>query len=100
MAELIDGRVAGRTPRWRLTARQASITQGQGAWLFWPTLQVKDVPVLPLPVLYLPLGPRRSGLLAPGFGWSDLRILGSFAAAFGVLTSIPKTNKNPRRTTR
>ena len=60
----------GHAPSWRLTAKHASIAQGQGAWLYWTMLEVKNVPVLPLPILYLPLGPRRSGLLAPGFGWS------------------------------
>lgn len=60
----------GHAPSWSLTAKRASIAQGQGAWLFWPTLHIKGVPVLPLPVIYLPLGRRRTGLLAPGFGWS------------------------------
>ncbi len=55
---------------WSLTARSARIDPDQGAWLLGTWFRIREVPVIPLPVFYLPLGERRSGLLAPRFGFS------------------------------
>lgn len=63
----------GNSPSWTLTASSATVTSGEGAWLFLPVLRVHGVPVLPLPILYVPLGDRRTGLLMPEYSWSSRR---------------------------
>ncbi len=55
-------------PDYELTARSADIEPGEGAILYWSMLRVKEVPVLPLPLLYLPLSERRTGFLVPRWG--------------------------------
>jgi LPS-assembly protein len=60
----------GAPASWSLTARRATVVPDEGAWLIAPVLRVREVPVLPLPAFYLPLGDRRTGLLAPRFGYS------------------------------
>ena len=52
-------------PSWSIRARRGSIDLKSGAWLYWPVFTLRSVPVFALPVFYLPLGERRSGLLAP-----------------------------------
>jgi hypothetical protein len=59
-------------PSWRVEARRASVDLDSGAWLSWPVLYAKDVPVLALPALYVPLGERRSGLLLPRLSASSV----------------------------
>lgn len=60
----------GCRPSWSLTAASGTVVPGEGALLWWPTFRILDVPVLPLPVFYLPLAERRTGLLVPRVGWS------------------------------
>ncbi len=52
-------------PAWSLGASSASVKPGAGALLWWPTFRIRDVPVLIFPLLYVPLSPRRTGLLFP-----------------------------------
>lgn len=69
-------------PSWELVARGSTVQPGEGAWLYWPVLYVtprlpfvgdhvrlpvfgRPLPVMALPVAYLPLGERQSGLLMP-----------------------------------
>lgn len=58
----------GNRPSWRIWSADASIDLNSGAWLTLPVFYVLDVPVMALPILYVPLGARRSGLLTPHFG--------------------------------
>lgn len=60
----------GSAPDWKLGASAADVDVDSGAWLYGPVLYVKDVPVLVLPVLYVPLGERRTGLLLPRAGYT------------------------------
>jgi LPS-assembly protein len=57
-------------PDLSISASSGDVELGERAILWWPIIQVKDVPVLPLPALYLPLSGRRTGLLFPRFGKS------------------------------
>lgn len=68
-------------PSWMIQARRASVVPGQHVWLFLPVFYItprflwlhryllgrkgepRPIPVFALPVLYLPLGDRQSGLL-------------------------------------
>jgi LPS-assembly protein len=66
----------GGAPSWEIRARRADVIAGERAILSWPVLYVtprllfveRPVPVLAVPWLYLPLGDRQSGLLAPVVG--------------------------------
>ena|GEM_PF-2962910 len=60
---------AGNRPSWRIWSKSASIDLSSGAWLTLPVFYVLDVPVMALPLLYVPLGQRRTGLLTPRFGY-------------------------------
>jgi LPS-assembly protein len=63
----------GGAPSWEIRARRAGVTPGKGAFLTLPVFYVtprflfihRPVPVLVLPILYLPLGERQTGLLLP-----------------------------------
>lgn len=55
----------GATPTWRIDAAHADIDLDEGAWLFLPVFRAGVVPFMVLPVFYVPLGQRRSGLLVP-----------------------------------
>jgi LPS-assembly protein len=67
----------GGGPSWQLRASRAAVRPGHHAWLHWPVLYLTprvfgwnaagavQIPVLALPVLYLPLRDRQSGLLMP-----------------------------------
>lgn len=59
-------------PSFSVRASSASIDLEGGAWLHWPVFYVKEVPVFALPVAYLPLGERRTGLLTPRFGYDPV----------------------------
>lgn len=52
-------------PSWSVRARAARIDAGHSARLTWATLYIKDVPVLPVPLLLLPLSNRQTGFLLP-----------------------------------
>ncbi len=57
-------------PSWELRAAEADVVPDERAWLRLPVLVLKDVPVLALPVAYLPLSERRTGLLMPQVNYS------------------------------
>lgn len=59
-------------PSWRIRTRSASIDLDSGAWLTLPVFYVREVPILALPAFYFPLGRRRTGLLAPSFGYTPV----------------------------
>ncbi len=66
-------------PSWSFTAAGARVDPGHGAWLYWPVFRVLGVPLLPLPVFYVPVGARRSGLLAP-----EITLAGSRGPGLGL----------------
>lgn len=68
------------TPTWRIRASRASVDLDSGAWLEWPVFYVQDLPFLALPAYYVPLGSRRTGLLAPR---------PSFSAVTGPAVALP-----------
>ncbi|MBI2373290.1 MAG: LPS-assembly protein LptD [Deltaproteobacteria bacterium] len=55
----------GSRPVWRIGAASADVDLDSGVALSWPVFFLYDVPVFALPAFYVPLGDRRSGLLAP-----------------------------------
>jgi hypothetical protein len=57
----------GRTPSWRIRGRHASVDVESGAWVTWPSFEIQGVgiPLLRPPVMYIPFGGRRTGLLMP-----------------------------------
>ncbi|MBN2492945.1 MAG: LPS-assembly protein LptD [Deltaproteobacteria bacterium] len=57
-------------PSWELRASEADVVPGERAWLSWPVLAVKGLPVMALPVAYLPLRDRQTGLLFPQLSYS------------------------------
>ncbi|MBW2699221.1 MAG: LPS-assembly protein LptD [Deltaproteobacteria bacterium] len=61
---------AGERPSWELRAGEADVLLGDRAWLFWPVLALKGLPVFILPVAYLPLADRQTGLMMPRVGYS------------------------------
>ncbi len=56
-------------PPWRVTARAAEVTPGEGAWAEWPVLWAGPVPVAAAPRWYVPFARRRTGFLLPELGW-------------------------------
>jgi LPS-assembly protein len=50
-------------PHWSIKSFKSNITVGDHAWLWAPVIYIYKVPVLPLPVMYVPLNERQSGLL-------------------------------------
>jgi LPS-assembly protein len=61
---------AGAAPDWSIGAKRADLLAGKRALLYWAAFYVKDIPVLPLPVLYIPLSERRTGFLMPRPGFT------------------------------
>ena len=63
-------------PHWSIQSVSADVVMGEGAWLWLPVIRVYDAPVLALPVMYVPLSDRKTGLLPilPNYaaqnGWS------------------------------
>ena len=63
-------------PHWSIQSVSADVVMGEGAWLWLPIIRVYDAPVLALPVMYVPLSDRKTGLLPilPNYsaqnGWS------------------------------
>lgn len=56
---------------WKLGADRVEVISERGAWAYGPVLYVMDFPVAWLPVWYVPLQRRQSGLLAPQFQLRD-----------------------------
>jgi LPS-assembly protein len=50
-------------PHWSIQSVYADVVLGEGAWLWLPIIRVYDAPVLALPVMYVPLSDRKTGLL-------------------------------------
>jgi LPS-assembly protein len=63
-------------PHWSIQSLSADVVLGEGAWLWLPIIRVYGAPVLALPVMYVPLSDRKTGLLPilPNYsalnGWS------------------------------
>jgi LPS-assembly protein len=63
-------------PHWSIQSVSADVVLGEGAWLWLPIIRVYGAPVLALPVMYVPLSDRKTGLLPilPNYsaqnGWS------------------------------
>ena len=57
-------------PSWEIRSARADIRPGERAWLTWPVLYLKGIPVFLLPVAYLPLSERRTGFLFPQVNYS------------------------------
>jgi len=57
-------------PSWEIRSAWADIRPGERAWLTWPVLYLKGIPVFLLPVAYLPLSERRTGFLFPQVNYS------------------------------
>ena len=56
-------------PDWAVRAPSADVHAGEYTLLDVPTIRVHDVPVLVLPILYMPLAKRRTGFLLPHLSW-------------------------------
>jgi hypothetical protein len=56
-------------PDWAVRAPSADVHAGEYSLLDVPTVRLHDVPVLVLPVLYMPLAKRRTGFLLPHLSW-------------------------------
>jgi LPS-assembly protein len=59
-----------QAPSWEIRASHADIVPGERAWLIWPVLYLKGLPVFAMPAAYLPLSRRRTGLLFPQLNYS------------------------------
>jgi LPS-assembly protein len=59
-----------QAPSWEIRSARADIRPGERAWLTWPVLYLKGIPVFLLPVAYLPLSERRTGFLFPQVNYS------------------------------
>lgn len=59
------GESVSATPLWSIGSASADVNLDSGVLLSWPIFYVYDVPVFALPAFYVPIGDRRSGLLAP-----------------------------------
>lgn len=60
------------TPSWSLSASSADVVPGDSATLWGGALRIRDVPVLPLPWLMVPLSTRRTGFLLPKPNFTQL----------------------------
>ena len=62
----------GILPDWEIEADFADVIRGDRALFKNAVLKVRDIPVLYLPVGYIPINQKRkTGFLMPDFGWSD-----------------------------
>jgi LPS-assembly protein len=59
----------GCTAAWSMTASHADVLAGERAVLTWPVFRIAEIPVVPLPALYVPLADRRTGFLLPHVNW-------------------------------
>ncbi len=69
-AELSLCGCGGGAPPWSVQAWRVRVEPERSAVFVGGVLRVAGCPVLPIPVGVLPLGERRSGLLAPRVGWT------------------------------
>lgn len=60
-----------QTPDWEFRASEATIYQDEWIAARNASLWIKGIPSLFTPVLTLPIGPRRTGFLIPGFGYGS-----------------------------
>jgi LPS-assembly protein len=67
-------------PHWSIASTSADVVPGEGAWLWLPVIRVYGTPVFALPVMYVPLSDRKTGLLP---------ILPSYSAQNGWSIPIP-----------
>ncbi len=58
-------------PSWAMRCEKADLHENERVRLTRPVLEVKGTPVFALPYAEIPLSQRRSGFLAPSFGYSD-----------------------------
>lgn len=73
------------TPTWRIRASKAEVDLDSGAWLTWPVFYLQDVPLMALPAFYVPLGERRTGVLAPHFSTTPVTGIGVSVPLFFAL---------------
>jgi len=59
-----------QAPSWEIRSLRADVRPGERAWLTWPVLYLKGIPVFLFPVAYLPLSERRTGFLFPQVNYS------------------------------
>ncbi len=75
-------------PKWSFTAKTAKIVAGDKVKLTSPRFRVKNIPILPLPYLSVPIKKRdrSSGFLTPSLGYSGnkgLRVAGAYYQTLG-----------------
>jgi lipopolysaccharide export system protein LptA len=61
---------SGEKPTWEIRASSADVLPNERVWMKWPIFYAKGLPVFVLPVAYLPLSQRRTGLLFPQVNYS------------------------------
>ncbi len=62
----------GETPPWSFAAADTKITAGGYAFLTHATFRIKNIPIFYTPIMILPVKrTRQTGLLFPGFAYSD-----------------------------
>ncbi len=61
---------ADEQPSWELRAESADVVPDERAWLLAPVLALKGLGVIALPVWYIPLSSRKTGLLMPQVSYS------------------------------
>ncbi|KMP11735.1 hypothetical protein UR09_02680 [Candidatus Nitromaritima sp. SCGC AAA799-A02] len=63
----------GALPDWSIEAEFADVIKGDRALFRKAIVKVRDIPVLYLPMGYIPINQeRKTGFLMPTFGWSDV----------------------------
>lgn len=75
-------------PKWSFTADKATIIQNDRVKLKRPRFRIKNIPILPLPYISLPIAERarQSGFLTPTFGFSankGVRLSGAYYQTLG-----------------
>lgn len=75
----------GQAPTWSISASSASIDLDSGATLLFPVFYAKGIPFFVLPAFYVPLGPRRTGLLLPRFQTSAVTTFSLYEPLFIAL---------------
>lgn len=75
----------GQTATWSISASSASVDLDSGATLVLPVFYAKGVPFFVLPAFYVPLGPRRTGLLLPRLQTSAVTTVSVYEPLFLAL---------------
>lgn len=75
----------GQAPTWSISASSASVDLDSGATLLFPVFYAKGIPFFALPAFYVPLGPRRTGLLLPRFQTSAITTFSIYEPLFIAL---------------